>query len=1207
VKILYEKRKQKMHCLADEALTRCRGRRKRRRRPGHHGIVPVMPLSLTALQLMLPFLLVVSSAHGWQRRWSEPAGFLTRRRRSPLFCCYSYRGGEANNDFTDLLISEAEEEEQTKDDLLLNEDAPRLPKPEGQNVSLEGSKWHSIPIEEEAERRAIKVRRTSDFIQDITTRSAVDNNPESLQFRRLMEGRTAEYLQELDECEDPPHPKKLLHYLAPKIPSIKHSPDAMLRIRSARSDMDSGVAACLIGTLGHACEVYEKVQAKASERRRRRRRTSVAEDIIKDRRFEQLIECVLCGVDVKKRKKEYPALVENHDRQASSDDVIEDILENEDVHFDEGLCIRDSCRAAWGIAILGLHEVGEVGGENVMDLLMALALRVRELLLAALLQLRQGDLFANVPKWATEIRNPSVEDLLTSFSEELAEDAATAMWTFACVTALTGMRCLPLFEACFSILCQHPFDMRRQSQEVEASVDAATVGSNDIVEQLRRSEEREQLLDSPETEVRPTDVQHKDGASAERKDALVDWLSPTEMTDVLWALAVHGTKTTTDLNEKEILSETLDAFRETAFDRILDWLYQDLKTVEQWKLLSGANEPEKELVPVEMVDASTILESRGEAHLRNVIPTEIESEIDLSADSIDQLDPAVGDEPGEVTSLGAVKNTTSDFSQREDSVDLESVAGMSSQSEQREVNSAENLSIDIMSNDEGTTEQVRAVDASAILSNEMREEYLSPKEVESEQFVSSSSGGDTDVRSEYSLDRTESLVQLFSPHDLCSVAWAVTELQDSLRGFVTGAVMDIFVDLGPESLKGLTGSDLTNLAWAVAKHTTGDDYAVREDSAVVIGGWIAEEILRAVREESKVSNPLYRFHPPEFSRLLWSMATIFAARVDGTRLAGANADEIGCLGIITAAKNLEVFGTEDLARIVWGFLALSNPERVLRESSGAFSLSLGKILATIETSLLQWESCKLSLKKDGADSVNVREATRFASFLGRSRLHVPFLDQRLDDLMEETSEPQVQEKSRLPLLRDLPIDPLTLCKLACWFERLADRRPGVKTSHTLTRIALRLLTSREGRLLVECPTHDLVRLCEAAARTDLSVGRELISLFTRRVVRLLNSGHYRSEYHDVTSLGPGDTVTLLWSLGELGVKYHPKDREKASAHRRLNLVTSLPTLNKDELIMLSNPSAKNLVRGTVEILCVKGKRSFPLTAFIRFRCEGLFP
>ena len=192
--------------------------------------------------------------------------------------------------------------------------------------------------------KAIKSRHTYDMILDLRRRSSVHGNDESLALRTLITTRSRDYMRDLMEALELgnegklPHPKRILHYLAPKVPAIKQSPDVNLRIYSARSDMDSGVAACIIGTLAHVCEIYDKEMIKRSDYRH-----SVAPEIINDRRFEQLVECILSGVNVEKRKNEL--LMRRLDKNSEETSDIEQILDEEDAQEDEGLNVRDICRA----------------------------------------------------------------------------------------------------------------------------------------------------------------------------------------------------------------------------------------------------------------------------------------------------------------------------------------------------------------------------------------------------------------------------------------------------------------------------------------------------------------------------------------------------------------------------------------------------------------------------------------------------------------------------------------------------------------------------------------------------------------------------------------------------------------------------------------------------------------------------------------------
>ncbi len=111
--------------------------------------------------------------------------------------------------------------------------------------------------------------------------------------------------------------------------------------------------------------------------------------ILDNRRFGQLVECVLCGVDVNKRKLE--ALEMRSEKPLNSQDIIETLLDGDHANFDEGLSVADSCRAAWGLAILCGYNLESFGGENVHDILIALSLRIRDLLLDSLQKLRPGE------------------------------------------------------------------------------------------------------------------------------------------------------------------------------------------------------------------------------------------------------------------------------------------------------------------------------------------------------------------------------------------------------------------------------------------------------------------------------------------------------------------------------------------------------------------------------------------------------------------------------------------------------------------------------------------------------------------------------------------------------------------------------------------------------------------------------------------------
>jgi len=1041
--------------------------------------------------------------------------------------------------------------------------------------------------------RMIKTRRASDIIVDLLTRSWIEGGSiqeESKELRNLISQRTEAYLSDLDtaivEGDDKvPHPKRLLHFLAPKIPAIKHSPDVALRIQSARSDIDSGVAACLLGTMGRVCELYEKVCG------------CVADGIVGDRRFEQLVECVLCGVNVKKRREEWALLQEQEvDGSVASPEDFEDIMN--EAHFADGLSIRDCCRAAWGISILGSNELENIGGFPISDILAALALRSRELLLVRLQKLRQSDLYIN----SDETSNLTIDDRLTDFSEELAEDSASAMWTFACVKAFTGFTFNPLFNICYSILCTDPFELRRRAQEEEANIDTESVGSNDIVDRLAISEaeaDDEDVLVNTRATSSKEDLKK---GSFETRTALIDWLSPKELTDVAWSLALQtATKNSTataDINE---------TFRDIVFGRALRWVREELQYFES-SLTEGAvegQETAKEPLGDDSGSAPSLLDpdvasitvdaeelQRIQSSDENVQRVQIvDATAQLAAET--ETGCVTGEDTLSLDDL-AVSRDSMHQTQYIQAVDAATL--IASESGNVAVEDAPPTA-DLAATHESTTpktEFIQVVDAAALLASESTDTIQTMDS--SKLPMSENYGQSVDYTVLHSSTREQGSVMadslalenandskkeqplasfsIFTPHDLCSLAWSVTELNDCHRREITGAVAQIFVQAGPTSLVGLSGGDLSNLAWALAKNPVCNGLKGTDDFATLLIGWITDEVLQDAN--GQIEHVIQRFHPPEFSRLLYAVAEIYTTRLGGTRMAGADVSDLVSVGLLAAARNLDVFGTEDLARIAWAFLSLSDGfTNIQHRSSVQESLALGKILASIETCLFNWENCKPPsiVQESGSDSPSTREAIRFASFLGRSRRHIPFLDQRMDD-SDELFLPSHTERSRLPLLRDLPIDPLTLCKIACRLERLADNQKGIRVTETLTRVALRLLTSRSGRLMKECPMNDLVRMCEAAARNDSPSTRELVSHFSRRLVLHLNG----PGQDGIATLSSGHHAMLLWALGELGVKYTPNEVDDAeTAHRRLHLISSIPFLSGDQMVVLSHTRAAKMV------------------------------
>jgi hypothetical protein len=795
--------------------------------------------TLLILLLSIHNLQICHSVHSWRSRLLQLGA-----RRKPLssssprrFNAFLLRGGSSNEDSaTDAAPSPTTPENETKE-------------------TFSGFET-SQPTKSVAKR--IKYRHTYDMIVELQKRSGVHGNDESLELRKLITTRSKAYLVDLREAVDSnesklPNPRKLLHYLAPKVPAIKQSPNVNLRIHLARSSMDSGVAACIIGTLAHVCEIYDKEALKRSDADDRAH--SVAPDITTDRRFEQLVECVLNGVNVQKRKKQ--TLTRQLEKNSEEAADIEQILDEEDAQIDEGLNVRDACRAAWGISVLGCSHLDTLGDVKVEDLLLALSLRVRELLLARLQLLRQGDLFSDpsTAQLSTEVR-------LDEVSEELAEDAAAAMWTFACVKACTGMRSIPLFETCCSILCQDPVDMRSRAQAAGYE-QGVPIGTNDVIDRLAHAE----TVDEPKDGNKDGDVFEEVDTE---KDALLDWLSPTEVNDILWAIALHGSNSTS-ASDEVTLSETASVLREIAFDRMIEWLEHDvmLSALDESKSSTQNIANGDNAVTIEVVDAAALLASQQEL-----------SEI---AELADETIP--------------VENVTLEADGCLQEVEVVDAAAL----------------LASMGETNGEEIETEVIRTPSIIEHSV--------EVHDEETARDTAQANQQENEVTPIGQPS---QIFSSHDLANMAWSVTELRDPLRVRIVGMIVARIEKLGINGTARLSGGDLADLAWAVSRYedTLSEEEIDRSGplSTSVLSG-IAHNALQKVLKGRlpDQTNPrslsiLESFQPPELGRLTWAIANTLStySKVPMELKRNTEFMELARLSLEAAASNSALFAPEDL-------------------------------------------------------------------------------------------------------------------------------------------------------------------------------------------------------------------------------------------------------------------------------------------------------
>ena len=662
-----------------------------------------------------------------------------------------------------------------------------------------------------------KHRRASDVIIDLISRSGVENDLESQELRQMI------------ATHQSANPLKLLHYLAPKIPAIRHSPDVALQIRAAKTDMDCGLAACVIATLGRACEVQDEF----------------VDDILNDRRFEQLIECVMCGVD---HRAEYT----------------------------EGLSIRDSCRAAWGVAVLMANRKSN-NNNNLGQVLEALSARVIHVLRHRQELLKRGDMVQDGIE--------TVQAGIELFSEELAEDAASVLWTFACVKACTGQNVTSLVNLCASLLVQDPFATRKLAQEGSLSGVAADsnleIGANDVVERLAQSEVGTETTakEIPTTENVGIAVEDSSisidtnpvTSTVSEKSHVLDWLSPNELIDSLWAIALHGANLDNPSSE-------IGLYCEKALQTMAEFVHMELQRL---KLEYDANEK----------DSTDVLFEVDDTDPENTIPDEITETVNYPI-----LDDDVADLP-ESDLAGSLLNADENLGPH---------------SEKDVPRSAENV-------DDHESIPLRVTDAFELINDEkLRDEGTETLVRRADEWTSAVLGGVLDLNENCleapiqgeNEDVASHHESSLSPRDLCSLAWAVTELDGSHREVILHDISNIFEIMGASSVTGLSGPDLSNLCWSIAK----SNFAIQDDVSDIVVKWIADRATEITCPDnvSIDSSLLLRYlSPHELGRLVWSLSTILLDQ--GTvRWISVSIVSLIYRSLITAGSHLDLFSSEDM-------------------------------------------------------------------------------------------------------------------------------------------------------------------------------------------------------------------------------------------------------------------------------------------------------
>lgn len=257
--------------------------------------------------------------------------------------------------------------------------------------------------------------------------------------------------------------------------------------------------------------------------------------------------------------------------------------------------------------------------------------------------------------------------------------------------------------------------------------------------------------------------------------------------------------------------------------------------------------------------------------------------------------------------------------------------------------------------------------------------------------------------------------------------------------------------------------------------------------------------------------------------------------------------------------------------------------------------AFGRIFSTVETAIVRWERGHYNQNNGDEESVESRGGfTSLTSLFLRPSLSRHMLDQLIEEYNDLEEEDErilssiVDNKiQRLPRLRDLGIDPNTLAKAAGAFSTVCSSHLNLRGSPILTRVTLKLLTSKNGRLLQEFSMSNLIRACEAAAINEY-VGRGedlVVGQFARRFIQLLNEANNDAQNYNSTSkaalrlssASPHEIATLLWSLGELGARHLASDKNRDTAHRRLRLIVDDPLMTDDQIQHLSSSSTLKAV------------------------------
>eukprot|EP00586_Coscinodiscus_wailesii_P000692 CAMPEP_0172484530 /NCGR_PEP_ID=MMETSP1066-20121228/12023_1 /TAXON_ID=671091 /ORGANISM="Coscinodiscus wailesii, Strain CCMP2513" /LENGTH=993 /DNA_ID=CAMNT_0013249127 /DNA_START=1 /DNA_END=2982 /DNA_ORIENTATION=+ len=445
------------------------------------------------------------------------------------------------------------------------------------------------------------------------------------------------------------------------------------------------------------------------------------------------------------------------------------------------------------------------------------------------------------------------------------------------------------------------------------------------------------------------------------------------------------------------------------------------------------------------------------------------------------------------------------------------------------------------------------------------EETLKKKEVSSPPPSTSTTSSST--------SKTTSVALLphklhFTTRDMCSILYALTELDHHSTVTITSKVISVCAKTNPYSE--MEGKDLCNLAWAVAKcgvslledhviatteHDDTDRVCNHVNSVMYHIATLSLRLLKSCKD----TNP--PFEPLELTRLLWSF------RLFVTEMGRGDLDQMTEMKEVLNNFSFEVmklmegsihsFSSGELAVIIWSFTELYDLNQPL--PTGIIRI-LGRVRANLELSLLHYQNDRKTLTLADHDDKHVRLSTDSDEF-------APTM-------------PLINNTSAAP--------PLTLSS-SCQFVYALSR---LERSHTHLKgvsnaLLSRLTNSFPSKLMPFSDVRDLVRLCHACAVANKggdAAASSSLRGFVRRFVQFLND---KASEHIINDISPHDYACLLWSLGELGVV----GDEGVTSSRKVHLKIKKPNIESDRLITLPSLVLIDLLKGAVQ-LCDSSQDTF---------------